>query len=333
MDIGSVTIVILAQTKTNAETKNNKQKGDIKMKTYKGFDKDLKCRDFQYEIGKKYEEKEAKACEKGFHACANPLNVLQYYPPCHENRYCEVEQDGDFSENGDDSKIASTKIEISNEISLEELIQAAMDKSGESEIYSINTGDHTVAENVESYSIALNKGYGSMAANAGNYSLATTVKGSSIAANTGNYSVAWSEKGYSIAANTGSCSAAVNNGHYSIAANMGERSVAISDSEGSVAINIGNHSTAINNVVESIALNMGRHAEASVIKEGSIAIATGIQSRAKGGLGSAIVLVERTTWNGYAHLLNNIKAAIVDGEKIKADTWYTLKNGEFVECD
>lgn len=81
------------------------------MKTYKGFDKDLKCRDFQYEIGKKYEEKEAKACEKGFHACANPLNVLQYYPPCHENRYCEVEQDGDFSENGDDSKIASTKID------------------------------------------------------------------------------------------------------------------------------------------------------------------------------------------------------------------------------
>lgn len=78
---------------------------------------------------------------------------------------------------------------------------------------------------------------------------------------------------------------------------------------------------------------MGGHAEASVTEEGSIAIATGIQSRAKGGLGSAIVLVERTTWNGYRYPLNNIKAAIVDGEKIKADTWYTLKNSEFVECD
>nr|DAZ28916.1 MAG TPA: hypothetical protein [Caudoviricetes sp.] len=80
------------------------------MKAYKGFDKDLKCRGFQYEIGKEYEEKEAKVCEKGFHACTNPLNVLQYYPPCYENRYCEVEQDGEFSENGDDSKVASTKI-------------------------------------------------------------------------------------------------------------------------------------------------------------------------------------------------------------------------------
>ena len=89
------------------------------MKAYKGFDKDLKCRDFRYEIGKEYEEKEAKACEKGFHACTNSLNVLQYYPPCYENRYCEVEQDGEFSENGDDSKVASTKIKINNEISRE----------------------------------------------------------------------------------------------------------------------------------------------------------------------------------------------------------------------
>ena len=237
------------------------------MKTYKGFDKDLKCREFQYEIGKKYEEKEAKACEKGFHACANPLNVLQYYPPCYENRYCEVEQDGDFSENGDDSKIASTKIEISNEISLEELIQAAIDKSGESEICSINTGDHTMAENVENCSIALNKGYGSMAANVGNYSLASTVKSFTIAANTGDYSVAWGQEAHSIAANIGEGSAALSGGYRSIAANTGERSAAISYGEDSVAINVGNHSTAINKAAESVALNMGGRAEASVTEE------------------------------------------------------------------
>lgn len=101
--------------------------------------------------------------------------------------------------------------------------------------------------------------------------------------------------------------------------------------DGSVAINIGRHSAAINNGSISVALNTGYQAEASVQNENSIAIATGIQSRAKAGLGSAIVLVERTTWNGHAYPLNNIKAAIVDGEKIKADTWYTLRNGEFVE--
>ena len=66
---------------------------------------------------------------------------------------------------------------------------------------------------------------------------------------------------------------------------------------------------------------------------GGVAIVTGYKSKAKAGLGSAIVIVERGDWNGETYPLINIKAAIVDGEKIKADTWYTLKNGEFVECD
>lgn len=300
------------------------------MSAYKGFDKDLRCRGFQYEVGKTYEEKEARVCETGFHACENPLNVLQYYPPCYGNRYCEVEQDGEFSEN-DDSKIASTKIKISNEISLEELIQAAMDKTGESEFYSVNTGDHTVAENVENCSIALNKGYGSIATNAGHYSLAMTIKDFTIAANMGDYSVACGQSRHSIAANVGDGSATLSDGYRSIAANTGNCSAAISYGEDSVAINTGNQSTAINKAIASVALNIGVRAEASVTEEGSIAIATGIQSKAKGALGSAIVLVERTTWNGYVYPLNNIKAAIVDGEKIKADTWYTLRNGEFVE--
>lgn len=301
------------------------------MNAYKGFDKDLRCRGFQYEVGKTYEEKEARICETGFHACENPLNVLQYYPPCYGNRYCEVEQDGEFSDNRYDSKIASTKIEISKEIGLTELIQAAMDKTGESEICSVNTGDHTVAENAENCSIALNKGYGSIAANAGDHSLATTTRNFTIAANTGDYSVAWGQAGHSIAANIGDGSAALSDGYRSIAANTGVCSAAINYGKDSVAINTGDQSTAINKAVRSVALNMGGRAEASVTEEGSIAIATGIQSRAKGGFGSAIVLVERTTWNGHAYPLNNIKAAIVDGEKIKADTWYTLRNGEFVE--
>ncbi len=96
------------------------------MKAYKGFDKDLKCRDFQYEIGKEYEEKEAIACEKGFHACENPLDVLHYYSPYNGSRYCEVEQSGEFSKLGSgDSKVASTKIKIGNELGLKGIIQAA----------------------------------------------------------------------------------------------------------------------------------------------------------------------------------------------------------------
>lgn len=97
-------------------------------------------------MGKAYEEKEARICETGFHACENLLNVLLYYPPCYGNRYCEVGQDGEFSDNRDDSKIASTKIEINKEIGLTELIQAAIDKSGESGTYFIKEVDRTVAE-------------------------------------------------------------------------------------------------------------------------------------------------------------------------------------------
>ena len=92
------------------------------MKAYKGFDKDLKCRDFQYEVGKEYETDRAEPCESGYHACANPLDVWDYYPPCENNRFCEVEQDGEIKKDG--NKSASTKIKIAAEIGIAGLIKA-----------------------------------------------------------------------------------------------------------------------------------------------------------------------------------------------------------------
>lgn len=92
--------------------------------TYKGFDKDLKCRGFKYEIGGEFEaEGEIRACENGFHACAVPLDAMSYYPPG-DSRYCEVEQSGEISKGKDDSKVASQKIKIGAEIGLTGLIQA-----------------------------------------------------------------------------------------------------------------------------------------------------------------------------------------------------------------
>lgn len=73
------------------------------MKCFKGFDKNLKCRGFQYEIGKEYEEDKAKLCDSGFHACENPLDVFGYYPPV-DSRYCEVELEDVSEEMSDDSK-------------------------------------------------------------------------------------------------------------------------------------------------------------------------------------------------------------------------------------
>nr|DAL35927.1 MAG TPA_asm: hypothetical protein [Caudoviricetes sp.] len=93
------------------------------MKAYKGFDKDLKCRGFQYEIGREYQETEASLCRKGFHACENPLDTFRYYPPT-GSRYCEVEIADNGQRNSDDSKVCGEKIKIGAEIGLDGVIKA-----------------------------------------------------------------------------------------------------------------------------------------------------------------------------------------------------------------
>ena len=280
------------------------------MKAYKGFDKDLKCRGFQYEIGKEYEEKEAEACEKGFHACENPLEVFRYYPPCDGNRYCEVEQDGELSKHGGDSKVASTKIKIGVELGLKGLIQAGVSFILDKVNWKADAATNTDAQ--------------SAAVNTGDYSAVM---------NTGDYSAVMNTGDYSAAMNTGDYSAAMNTGDYSAAMNTGFQSAAVNSGIGSAAVNSGIQSAAVNSGFQSTAVNSGTGSAAEVSNGDSVAIVTGYNSKAKAGFGSAIVITERGVWNGKTYPLINIKAAIVDGEKIKADTWYTLKNGEFVECN
>lgn len=298
------------------------------MKAYKGFDRDLKCRGFQYEIGKEYEEKEAEACEKGFHACENPLEVFRYYPPCDGNRYCEVEQDGELSKHGGDSKVASTKIKIGVELGLKGLIQA-----GVSFILDKVNWKADAATNTDAQSAAVNLGYRSAATNTGDLSAAMNTGDRSAAVSTGDYSAVVNSGDYSAAMNTGYRSAAVNSGFQSAAVNSGIGSAAVNSGIQSAAVNSGFQSAAVNSGTRSAAVNSGTGSAAEVSNGDSVAIVTGYNSKAKAGLGSAIVIAERGDWNGKTYPLNNIKAAIVDGEKIKADTWYTLKNGEFVECD
>ena len=95
------------------------------IKAYKGFDKNLKCRGFQYEIRKEYEEKDAKACSRGFHACEYPLDVFYYYAPAN-SRFCEVGQSGAIDRSGSD-KTASTKIKIGAELNIAGLVKAAIE--------------------------------------------------------------------------------------------------------------------------------------------------------------------------------------------------------------
>lgn len=96
------------------------------MNTFKGFNKDLTCRKFQYKEGKEYAEEKAEACECGFHACEYPLDSFSYYDPAH-SVYHEVEQSGIIDKNDDDTKVASTKIKIGAEINIAGLVKAAIE--------------------------------------------------------------------------------------------------------------------------------------------------------------------------------------------------------------
>ena len=283
------------------------------MKCYKGFDKDLKCRGFQYEIGKEYEENAADICHKGFHACENPMDVFRYYNPA-DSRYCEVDLDTNEQTDGD-SKRVGKKIKIETEIGLSGLIQAGvkfiLGKVDFKSAKESNTGNQSAATNTGDWSAATNTGDWSAATNTGNRSAATNTGYQSAATNTGNRSDATNTGNWSAATNTGNWSAATNTGDWSAATNTGNRSAATNTGNWSAATNTGNWSAATVGGAESIA------------------VVTGYGSKAKGAVGCWLVLTER---DEKMHILG-VQAVCVDGETIKADTFYMLKNGAIIEVD
>ena len=100
-----------------------------KIIAYKGFDENLRCRGYQFEVGKEYEQEgEIVCCENGFHACTNPFDVLNHYDANGKNRFCIVEQSGVIKTEGDfDTKQASSKIKIKEEIGISGLFKAAIE--------------------------------------------------------------------------------------------------------------------------------------------------------------------------------------------------------------
>ena len=158
-----------------------------KIKAYKGFNSDMTCRDFQYEVGKEYEQKgNIEACKNGFHACESPMDVFGYYPP-NNSRYCEVEQSGTIDRGPD--KIASSKIRIQCEIGLSGIINAGvkfiLDKVNWKDDNTTNTGNQSAATNTGDQSAATNTGDFSAATNTGEYSAAKVEGKESIAIVTG----------------------------------------------------------------------------------------------------------------------------------------------------
>ena len=236
------------------------------MKAYKGFNKDMTCRNFQYKECCEYETDKAKVCDCGFHACENPIDCLEYYEPS-KSVYHEVELDGKIDrKNGGDTKVAATKIKIGAELSIPALCKATFEY-----VRSKCTNKH-------------NAGAGK-AATAGEYGAATAGYRGAATAGDG---------GAATAGDRGAATA----GEYG-AATAGDKGAATS--RGAVAV--------------------GKNGVGTV---------RAINPKIKGGMG-AMLTIAKESEDDYDIVA--WKSFVVDGEKYKPDTWYTLKGGNVVKAE
>ena len=178
-----------------------------KIKGYKGFDKNMKCRGFQYETGKDYQhDGNITCCHSGFHFCTNPFDVLAYYAPAN-SRFCEVEGSGESAKEENDTKVSVSNLHVGFEIGLNGLINAGvkfiLNKVKWNNCEATNTGDRSAVTNTGDLSTATNTGDRSAATNTGYRSAATNTGNYSAATNTGNRSAANVEGKDSIAIVTG----------------------------------------------------------------------------------------------------------------------------------
>ena len=169
---------------------------------YKGFDKDWKCRDFQYEVGKTYTHNgTVRLCISGFHACESPLDIWGYYPPTDGSNYAQVDLNGATEETENDTKRVGSSVTIKAALTIPMLIAAQIEW----------TFNKAKDENKSS-------GDSSTAASSGDYSKA---------ASSGNYSTAASSGDSSTAASSGNSSKAASSGDYSTAEAKGEKTIAM----------------------------------------------------------------------------------------------------------
>ena len=228
--------------------------------SYKGFDKNMKCRGFQYEVGKEYEmDGEVKCCNQGFHACKSPMEVWDYYDML-DSRYAEVEQSGKIDAGENSTKVCSSRIKIKAELNLADIINIGVEW-----LKDITSPSKVKADGVLNDNGNRRKQIGS--------------SGDSAQIGSSGYSAKIGSSGYS--------------------AKIG---------------------------------SSGDYAKIDSAGEDSVIMCAGNSSRAKAKVGSWITLAE---WKWSDEKKRDVPVCVkneyVDGDNIKADTWYQLKNRKFVE--
>jgi hypothetical protein len=292
----------------------------------KGFDANLQCRGYQFEIGKTYKVGgRIIACGNGFHACPedqHPLSVFDYYPPA-GSRYCLVEQSGDTDAEG--NKLASARITIGVEITLSDLAQRAVkwvfDRA--------NWKDGPVAtKDNEGATASGTRGAATASGDQG----AATASGDQGAATASGYQGAATASGDQGAATaSGDQGAATASGYQGAATASGTRGAATASGTRGAATASGDQGAATASGDQGAATASGYQGAATAESATCVAIATGYDGKARAVEGAAICLVNRDPNTGR---IRHIKATICGQDGIEAGKWYRLNaKGAFVEVE
>ena len=343
---------------------------EIKITAYKGFDKDMKCRNFQYEIGKKYEMgSDVEVCKRGFHSCENPMDVLNYYKDMLNDRYCVVEQSGNIDRATDSTKIVSSKIKVKTEIGWEGLFKFGIEWLREiTNPENVKTIDNLLNDNDADYAqigssdnaaqISSSGDYAKIGSS-GDYAQIGSSGDCAHLGSSGNYAQIGSSGDYAQIGSSGGCaqiSSSGNNakvgsnggcahigssGDYAHIGSSGDYAqigssgdyAQIGSSGGCAQISSSGDCARIGSSGDYTYISSGgNYTKIDSTGETSVIMCAGRNSVAKAKVGSWITLSE---WK-YSDAEDRyipvcVKTEHVDGDRIKADTWYRLKNGEFVE--
>ena len=301
------------------------------MKSYKGFDKKLKCRDFQYEIGKEYEmDGEIKVCSRGFHACESPFDVFDHYTMI-DSRFCEVEQDGNISKEDRGTKICSSKIKIKAELKLADMINLGVEWL--KEITSPEKIKTSIKDNSSGNGAQIgSSGYDAQIGSSGNDAqIGSSGYDAQIGSSGNDAQIGSSGNGAQIGSSGNG--AKIGSSGYGAKIGSSGYGAQIGSSGNDAQIGSSGNGAKIGSSGNYAQIgSSGNYAKIDSTGEGCVIMCAGIDSVAKASKGSWITLSEWSYSDKKKRYIPVcVKTEFVDGEKIKADTYYSLKGGVFVE--
>ena len=307
--------------------------------TYKGFDKDLKCRGFQYEVGKEYELPKGESvsvCSNGFHACESPLEVLDYYfmdGSANLSRFCEVEQSGEFSKEVESTKVASSKIKIKKEITFADLIELGVEWLKE-KASNDRGGDLTKIASSGKCAHIGSSGYFAQICSSGDFAQIGS-SGDTAHISSSGYSAQIGSSGKCAHIGSSGYSAQIGSlGKFAKIGSTGD-TAKIASSGSNAKIGSSGDFAQIGSSGDFAQIgSSGNYAQIDSTGEDSVIMCAGHDSAVKAKKGSWITLAEWYIDEETEKMKPKcVKAEYVDGGRIKEDTWYKLVDGEFVEVN